>query len=481
MRRKVARLAIFLSLWLLLVWSVSFAQGLKKAVWAGQFYEADPLRLSRLVDYYLEEAGNREAGGELVGLIAPHAGYIYSGKVAGSAYRVARNKKVEVVVIIGPSHYFGFQGCSIYLKGGFETPLGVAEIDERLARELARQSGFSFVAEAFEKEHSVEVQVPFIQKVFPGAKIVPVVMGSQDESTIRRLAEAMARVLPARDALVVASTDLSHFYPRSKAAEVDHRTITQISQMDIKGLLRRVERGENIMCGGGPVLSLLLYAQKIGPAMVEVLSYSDSAASGGPEDRVVGYLAAAVTIEKPVEKLELSATDRQELLQLARKAIAVFLETGELVSCDSNNQKLFQPAGVFVTLKKGNVLRGCVGFDEPVWPLWQAVVRAAVLAATQDPRFLPVRKSELKELEIEISVLGPLQPVKDISEIKIGQHGLVIKSGEKSGLLLPQVATEFGWDRLTFLRELCRKAGLPDTAWRARGVLFKFESDVFRE
>ncbi len=474
--QTVCHLLVFLCL----VWPVC-GQGIRKPVWAGQFYESDPVKLSRQLEAWLDSAQVRPAAGEVAGLIAPHAGYVYSARVAACGYRLVRGLDFDSVVIIGPSHQLAFEGCSIYLRGGFETPLGVAEVDEGLAKELARYSGFGYIPEAHDREHSIEVQVPFIQKVFPRARIVPVVMGNQTERTIQSLSAALARAAAGKKVLVVASTDLSHFLSRSQARERDRKTIELIAGFDLKTLGRQVERHENIMCGGGPVLALLQYARQRGPARVEVLSYSDSAAVGGPEDRVVGYLAAAVYLEPSGTIQDLTPEEKKELLALARRSIETYLSTGNLPDYKPLSSRLEEKAGAFVTLKERHQLRGCIGFVEPLLPLWETVARAAVLAATEDPRFPPLGRAELSGLQIEISVLGPLQPVTDVSEIKIGRHGLVIKEGQRSGLLLPQVATEQGWDRRTFLREVCRKAGLPDNAWKNSRGLFKFEAVVFQE
>jgi len=457
------------------------AQGIRKPVWAGQFYEADPARLSRALDLYLSSDQAAPEGKELVGLICPHAGYVYAGRVAGEAYALARNKKIETVIIIGPSHQYGFEGCSIYGKGGFETPLGVAEVDENLAREISRASGFGFVPQAHQKEHSVEVQVPYIQKTWPSARIVPIVMGYQSTDTIEALSSALYKALKGKNALVVASTDMSHFLTKEEANQIDRRTIELVKNLQINTLARKVERAENIMCGGGPVLALLKYAQKLGRAEVQEVSYSDSAAAGGPTDRVVGYFSALVMLEGKSRLMEFSREEKQELLTLARKAIAYFLDTGQMLETGPENRKFRQPSGAFVTLKIQEELRGCIGFVEPVFPLYQTIIQSAVYAATQDPRFPPLRKSELNRIKIEISVLGPLEPVEDVSEIEVGRHGLLIKQKGRSGLLLPQVATEFGWDRPTFLVEVCRKAGLPDKAWKQPGSLLKFEAVVFAE
>jgi hypothetical protein len=456
-------------------------QGIRKAVWSGQFYDADPVRLSRVLEVYLDSASFQPVAGEVVGIISPHAGYVYSGRIAACGYRLLKDKDVSTVVIIGPSHQYSFEGCSIYLKGGFETPLGVAEVDETVAKELSRASGFGFIPEAHQKEHSVEVQVPFIQKSFPRARIVPVVMGLQTKRTIETLAQALHKVLPGKKAAVVASTDMSHFLSKSQANQVDNQTIELIKTMDTRALMRQVESAENIMCGGGPVLALLLYAQRLGVARVAVLDYGDSAAAGGPEDRVVGYLSAAVYLEKKEEPFNLTPEEQKELLSLARKALETYLDKGALPTYSTTNPMLVQPRGAFVTLKERGELRGCIGFIEAIFPLYQTVIQATVYAATQDPRFVPLKKNELEKVDIEISVLTPLEPVNNVSEIQVGRDGLVIKQAGRSGLLLPQVATELGWDRATFLKEVCLKAGLPENAWRKPGSLYKFEALVFRE
>lgn len=478
-RTGLKAICLWLVFWGLVI--PATGQGVRKPVWAGQFYESDPSRLSRQLEVWLDAAELKPVSGRVVGLIVPHAGYVYSARVAAVGYRLVRNLEVETVVIIGPSHQLAFEGCSIYLRGGFETPLGVAEVDETLARELARYSGFGYIPEAHDREHSVEVQVPFIQKVFPRARIVPVVMGNQTEMTIQALAGALVRATKGKKVLVVASTDLSHFLGRAQANERDRKTIELIQNLDLKSLGRQVERHENIMCGGGPVLTLLHYARRMGQARVAALAYSDSAAAGGPDDRVVGYLSAAVYLETAQTGLDLTQEEKRELLALARLAIETYLATGKIPAYQPTSPRLETKSGAFVTLKQNHQLRGCIGFAEPLFPLWETVAQAAVLAATEDPRFPPLRKSELPGLQIEISVLGPLQPVSDVSEIKVGRHGLVIKEGQRSGLLLPQVATELGWDRQTFLREVCRKAGLPDNAWKNSKGLFKFEAIVFQE
>lgn len=458
---------------------------LKKAAFAGLFYDAERSRLETQVDGFI--AAHEAAAptpGRVIGLIAPHAGYVYSGRTAGAAYARVKGGDYETVVVIGPSHQVGFSGCSVWPEGRFETPLGALEVDRELAGKLSAVSGFKFSREAFEKEHSVEVQLPFIQRALPSAKIVPVVMGFQTRSTIRRLASALEKACRDRKVLVVASTDLSHYLPKRQAEEVDAGTIKLVKSLDTESIIRAAEAGENFMCGAGPVASVLLYASGVRGRRVEILERSDSSASGGP---VVGYLAAVVLAENGREEkadneaFNLTPQEKTALLKLARSAIEQFLATGRIIADNTGLEALRTPRGAFVTLEKNGDLRGCIGFTQPVGPLGETVINAAVYAAVRDPRFPPVRREELAALRIEVSVLTPLKEITDTKMVKVGRHGLLISKNGRSGLLLPQVAAENGWDRLTFLEQTCLKAGLDPNDWRRGARIYVFEAVVFGE
>jgi hypothetical protein len=460
------------------------AQGLRKAVKAGQFYEANAAALSAEIDAFLAAAPPPSAAADRIrAVIVPHAGYVYSGKTAALAYRQVQGRDIATVVILGPSHYVGFEGCSIYTAGGFETPLGVAEVDAEAAQALAKASGFSYFAEAHAEEHSLEVQVPFIQKVLPKAKIVPVVMGIPSDRTIRTLAAALAKVFKDRSTLVVASTDMSHFLTKPEANALDKSTIDLVRAQSVPAIIRKMERNENILCGGAAVAAALLYAQNLGNAGVDVLGYADSTEGGGPADRVVGYFAAAVTAgpaARAQAEFTLSVDDKKELLSLARRAVELYVRESKVLDSATSNANLRAPRGAFVTLTEGGDLRGCIGFTEPLFPLAETVVRAGIYAATEDPRFRPVSAAELKSLAYEISVLTPLKKVENPALVQVGRHGLVVAKDGRRGLLLPQVATENGWDREEFLRQTCLKAGLEPDAWRKGAEIFSFEAIVFR-
>ena len=491
---------LFFAAFIVLSAVFSFAQNIRKPVWAGQFYDADKAALAARIEGFLASARPAAVPGKIRALIVPHAGYIYSGRTAAFAYKLVQGEDIETVVILGPSHRVGFEGCSIYPEGGFETPLGIAEVDAPAARAIAGAAGFGFVPEAHAEEHSVEVQVPFVQKVLPKAKIVPIVMGFPSEPNIRRLAGALAKVLKDRKALVIASTDMSHFLNQKEAEATDKSTLELVQGQKVPTLLRKIERNENVLCGGAAVVTALLYAQKMGSAAVTVLRRSDSTEGGAPADSVVGYFSAAVTTPvqtrasnregknngssadapAPQAAFVLSADEKKELLRLARQAVDLFVREGKTLDYEAKNLNLLSPKGAFVTLKKKGELRGCIGFIEPVYPLYKAVIQCAVYAATEDSRFGPVATSELKALEVEISVLTPLKKIDDPDLVRVGKHGLVVSSGGRRGLLLPQVPVENNWDRLEFLAQACLKAGLAPDAWRKGAEIFVFEAIVFK-
>ena len=464
----------------LLVPAVAGAQGVRPAVFAGQFYADDPARLAAEIDGYLAGASvtGPPPGERIVGIIAPHAGYVYSGRTAAAAYALLRGLPVDAVVIVGPSHRFAFEGVSIWPDGGFETPLGLARVDQALAGAIAKAMGSRFRPEAFAEEHSVEVQVPFVQRALPGAAIVPIVMGAQTRTTIRALAAALAKACRDRKVVVVASTDLSHFLPANKAQAADAGTADLIQAIKTETIIRKVEADENIMCGGGPVASLLLLAGKSGRPRVEILARTDSSGFGGP---VVGYLAAAVLSETAPEEFALTADEKADLLKLARASLTEFLTRRTEIDDLTGREKFAAPRGAFVTLTKAGGLRGCIGFIEPVLPLGRTVIRAAIYAATEDPRFPRVGAGELEDLRIEISVLTPAREVANPAQVVVGTHGLIVEKDGCKGVLLPQVPVENGWDRETFLDQGCLKAGLPADAWKRGARLSVFRAIVFHE
>jgi AmmeMemoRadiSam system protein B len=268
----------------------------RKAAVAGSWYPGSAPELAAAVDRHLAHADRGEVtfGGELVALVSPHAGLMYSGPVAAHAYRLLRNRRVDVAVLVGPSHFVGFDGVAVVPSGGFETPFGVASIDAACAADLAAAS--TIVHEhptAHAREHSLEMQLPFLQRVVPRASIVPLVMGYQTADTARQLAEALASVLRGRRALLVASTDLSHYHDRAAAARLDATVIDCVSRFDADALQDALNRQPEHACGGGPTVAVMRAAKRLGASRSALLAYADSGEVSGDTSAVVGYLAAA--------------------------------------------------------------------------------------------------------------------------------------------------------------------------------------------
>jgi MEMO1 family protein len=270
------------------------AGNIRRAAVAGSWYPGSAAALTTAVDRHLASA-TRDVPGDLVALIAPHAGLMYSGPVAAHAYRLLRGRQFDVAVLVGPSHFVGFEGVSVYPSGGFETPLGVAPIDEACARALLQASPVvKEHASAHVREHSLEMQLPFLQHLAPGAPIVPLVMGYQRAETARALGDALADALRGRRALVIASTDLSHYHDAQVAAGLDAVVIDCVSRFDADGLQDALNAQPDHACGGGPTVAVMRAAHALGARDAVVLDYADSGDVSGDKSAVVGYMAAAL-------------------------------------------------------------------------------------------------------------------------------------------------------------------------------------------
>jgi len=269
---------------------------IRRAAVAGTWYPGSAPALAAAVDRHLAAAARDGAVGcaGLVGLVAPHAGLMYSGPVAAYAYRLLRQRAFDVAVLVGPSHFVGFDGVSIHPSGGFETPLGVAPIDEECAAALMRAT--PIVREhpaAHAREHSLEMQLPFLQRLAPDAKIVPLVMGFQTAETARALGNALAAAIARKKALLVASTDLSHYHDAATASRLDAVVIDHVSRFDVDGLQATLDARPEHACGGGPLVAVMRAARQVGARDAVVLQYADSGDVSGDKTAVVGYLAAA--------------------------------------------------------------------------------------------------------------------------------------------------------------------------------------------
>ena len=268
---------------------------IRKAAVAGTWYPGAAEPLASAVDRYVAAVGARSVDFDpLVALIAPHAGLMYSGPVAAFAYEQLRGRSIDVAVLVGPSHFVGFEVVAVYRGGGFETPLGLAPIDEAAVDALLAHPVICEHPSAHAREHSLEMQLPFVRRLLPGARIVPLVMGWQNASTARELGTALAATFRHRGALLVASTDLSHYQNAKAAAELDGIVIDHVSRFDADGLQRALDSYPEHACGGGPTVAVMRAAQALGARDAAVLKYADSGDVSGDKSSVVGYMAAAL-------------------------------------------------------------------------------------------------------------------------------------------------------------------------------------------
>jgi AmmeMemoRadiSam system protein B/AmmeMemoRadiSam system protein A len=460
---------------------------------AGAFYPDKPEVLSRDVKKYLENSKKEKIEGDIVALISPHAGYMYSGQVAAYAYKLVEGRAFDSVVVVAPSHRVLFKGASLYDRGGYRTPLGVVPIDTELSKKMMeRRKEIQFLPEAHSQEHSLEVQIPFLQVVLKTFNLIPIVMEPYwSWETCQSVASAIAETVKGKRVLLVASTDLSHFYTYNIAVELDKIFLNHIERFDVEGLNRDLKNNRTEACGGGPVITIMLAAKMLGANHGKVLKYANSGDVTGDRSRVVGYAAAvfyktAGGKEKMKEEkkvgvdLGLNEEEKKTLHQIAKTVIENKAKGKAVPDFKVESPTLKENRGAFVTIHKRGQLRGCIGYIEGQGPLHKTIERMAEAAAFKDPRFTPVKENELPELELEISVLTPLKRITDVNEIQVGKHGIYIVKGMWAGLLLPQVATEYGWDRQTFLEHTCQKAGLPSNAWKEKDTeIYIFSADIF--
>jgi len=457
---------------------------------AGQFYPADSKKLSTQIQSFLRDVPPPSDQVSPQIIIVPHAGYMYSGSIAARAFRQASARKISTVILLAPSHHFGFPGLSVWSHGAMETPLGRIEVDEAMAQALIDQDElFIDEPQAFDKEHSLEVQLPFIQTVFPsGVKIVPVIMGQADLATCRKAAESVKSIIGNRtDVLIVVSSDMSHFHDDATARGMDGQALKLIEALDAEQLWRQCARRNLEMCGFVPVTTALFLAKMTGLS-AQVLTYGNSGDVTGDRTSVVGYGAVIFYCADPAPAsgqgvAPLTLPQKRRLMQIAKETVDRYVRQKKIMAVEEDDLRLGAIEGAFVTLHKHGRLRGCIGHIIGQQPLYLTVRDMAVAAASQDSRFDPVRADELGDLEFEISVLSKPRRINDAAMIQMGSHGVIVRRGRRQGVFLPQVATETGWDRDTFLAELCaQKAGLAPDAWKDPATELEiFTATVFSE
>jgi AmmeMemoRadiSam system protein B/AmmeMemoRadiSam system protein A len=464
---------------------------------AGSFYSSDPEALKRDLEFLFSRAESPGTEGTVLALIAPHAGYPYSGEVAASSYnQVDPEKSFENIFIIGNSHRYAFEGAAIYASGDFETPLGTVPVNTELAGRLVEQNRVFMSQDlVHQDEHSIEVQLPFLQfhmkKEF---RIVPILLGTRTESVCREIATALQPYFNQKNLFVI-SSDFSHYPEYQDANIADLNTANAICTNDPAKFLAALKQNEekNIpnlatsACAWPSILTLMyLTGGDRDHLEYELVRYRNSGDTKlGDKSRVVGYYSIVVRKKESVKNntFMLSDEDKRILINIARTTLDSYIRQGTVPKLDSRaySPALQTNAGAFVTLLKDGQLRGCIGRFQPDIPLWEVVRDMAISASTKDYRFKPVEAGELDDIELEISVLTPLVRISDPSEIILGKHGIYLKKGSSSGTFLPQVATQTGWNLEEFLGHCARdKAQIGWYGWKDAEI-YVYEALVFHE
>ena len=491
---------------------------------AGRFYPGNETVLKEQINTFLKKIPKQSLKGKPVAIISPHAGYQYSGQVAAYGYSAIKDYGFNRVIILAFKHimFKRFRGASILTVKNFKTPLGLIPVDIDACNQLLNYPAissqntthksiklFGTFEDAYQEEHSLENQLPFLQMTLGAFKLVPIMVGILIDDDFDKVADAIKPLMDDKT-LVVVSSDFTHYgegygyVPFKKDIEkniriLDYGAFDKILSKDFDGIRNyRRETGINA-CGIYPIELLLKLLP--GEAQGEILNYDTSGHQSNDFSFSVSY--ASVLFTKPLETKSghcipkadilnnkpsfcLTSKEKALLLSLARSTLETYTKTGTSPKLDKIEYKLTprlkENYGVFVTLKKHGELRGCIGYIVPRAPLSQAVIENTINSSAKDWRFNPVEVNEVSDITIEISVLSQMKKINGPDEFIVGKEGIVIRKGPASAVFLPQVATEQGWGKTETLCQLCRKAGLSPDAWKDDDIeFFVFTASVFHE
>ncbi len=464
----------------------------RPATQAGRFYESNAQLLSQEVDSLLSRHVFKKQE-PIAALIVPHAGYYFSGNVAASAYKMLSTEHCyKRIFLLGPSHQEWLNGASVNSEADYyATPLGKVRVDRETARQLiAADSVFTYHPKAHDREHCLEVQLPFLQRRLGEVPpIVPIIISTNDYGRLNRMAQVLKPFWNDENLFII-SSDFSHYPSYEDANEVDAKTGTAVASGNVEQFIDALESNaqsgkRNLAtsaCGAFPIITMMLMLDR--QDEVRHLMYQNSGDIDHHDlSRVVGYHAFAVIRQQTAKGFILSEGDKKNLKKIALTSIKDSLD-GKTYKADSTmlsewQSPLLQKCGAFVSLHKHGHLRGCIGhFGEDV-PLHEMVASMARAAAFEDPRFMPLTREELADLDIEISVLTPMRRIHSIDEFQLHRHGIYIRKGYRSGTYLPQVADEVNWTKEEFLGHCARdKAGIGWDGWRD-AELYVYEAIVF--
>lgn len=469
---------------------------------AGMWFPAERAALTKMVDGFLRNVPEQKLLGKPIAVIAPHAGFRYSGQVAAYSFKALAQVKPKRVILIGPTHTVHMRGASIAAVRAYRTPLGDVPLDRNACDHLLKNSLIQSYSAAHVSEHSLQNLLPFLQRTVGAFKLIPLVVGEIAGADYETLAKSL-RPLMDDNTVIVVSSDFTHYGPRfgfhpftgnlkDKIRKLDAGAVNHILKLDFDGFTRYVGRTGATICGRKPIALMLKILAGRKDIEGKLLKYGSSGDLTGRYENSVAYVSLALyrkgeTAVTPAEEKYLSDDEEKTLLKLARSTLKMYLTQRKVPDPTvagggyELTDKLKGNGAAFVTLTKRGRLRGCIGHVVAFETLYKSVISNAVSASTRDPRFPPMSAAEEKDVHIEISVMTPLKTITDVNEIKVGKHGIIIEKGFNRGLLLPQVATEYGWGRTEFLEHTCMKAGLPKDAWKKGATIQIFSAQVFGE
>ena len=480
----------------------------RPAALAGSWYPGERSQLRDGVDSFCAANAPVDLPGRLFAIIAPHAGYRFSGRTAGAAYIQIRQRVFNRVVLLGPSHRGAFRGFSIMDVDAFRSPLGDVPLDRDVCKTLRGHKLHVSNDPLQRLEHSLEIQLPFLQRTVGDFSLVPLMVGSLNSGDAASIAAALKPYLTERTLLVV-SSDFTHFGAQfgytpfekdipENIKKLDMGAVDAILKKDAATFAAYIAQTRATICGHNAI-AILLNALPAG-AHGRLLKYDTSGRMTGSYENSVSYVSLAFAVggaedaaqQREQEADRLTDAEKKILLRIARTTLNNFVTSGnrpaEFEKRYAITPRLWRKSGVFVTLKKVGDLRGCIGRigwpDEvdKLPPLFQGVSLMAVESASKDPRFPAVAANELKLIHIEISALSIARPIAGPEEFQVGKHGIIIQRGWNRAVFLPQVAPEQGWNREQTLQQLCRKAGLSADAWKQPDMkFFVFTAQVFDE
>lgn len=465
---------------------------------SGSFYPSSKIELEKMLLALYKPYKKIKNFDNVSAIIVPHAGYVFSGKIAASAIgRIDPMKRYERIFVIGSSHNLYIDGASIENECGYyETPYGRVNVDMELCNNLIQKNScFTYRPAAHDNEHCIEVQLPLLKHHFKDmAPIIPIIVGSDSIHLIMEIAEALQPYF-GKDNLFVISTDFSHYPSYEDALKVDSLTAAAIMKCSLEDFVEAMITNSKMhipnlvtsACGQSAIAILLYIISRFNDVKVIHTGYQNSGDNKhARRDRVVGYHSFAVTrdsyqTDQPIFKL--SPNEKKTLLAIARNSIEKRFLLARAVRAEEwkLTENLKRKCGVFVTITKNGKLRGCIGHFGNDVSVFQNVVDMSQASAFDDPRFHPLLADEVNSINIEISVLTPMKRIYDIKDFKMGKHGIFMKKGDKSGTFLPKLSYEVKWDKEEFLGHCSRdKAGLGWDGWKD-AELYIYEAIVFRE